>query len=500
MKTRDRLEKLHKLASLRETQAKNRQKKFFDQRSKVRELEIGQRVLILLPTSTNKLLAEWKGPYTVLEKVSPVDYKIQMNRKSSKVFHINMLKAYFEREESTGTQEREEAVQCLDFCETQLVQFYHDLVSNLDAAQNSDQKQTDVIIMDFAKAFDKVPHRRLLYKLEYYGIRGSTHKWISSWLSERSQKVVLDGQASDPVPVLSGVPQGSVLGPVLFLIFINDLPENIRSSVRLFADDCVLYRNIKSPIDCQILQDDLNSLAQWETDWQMKFNVAKCHSMRVTRHLPENQIQFEYSLHQQRLEQVQSAKYLGITITDNLDWGQHVTEISCKATKTMGFLRRNLALAPRHTKEVAYKTLVRPQLEYAAPIWHPYHDTQIAQVEKVQRTAARWTCRRWRNTSSVGNMLDELEWPSLEARREQSSLTFFYKIHSGTVSLDKDKYLTPAPNIRSTRATREFQYTRYLAYSDALKNSFFPRTIPVWNSLPSSVVSSKTPEEFKALI
>ena len=178
----------------------------------------------------------------------------------------------------------------------------------------------------------------------------------------------------------------------------------------------------------------------------------------------------------------------------------HVSEISCKATKTMGFLRRNLALAPRHTKEVAYKTLVRPQLEYAAPIWHPYHDTQIAQVEKVQRTAARWTCRRWRNTSSVGDMLDELEWPSLEARREQSSLTFFYKIHSGTVSLDKDKYLTPAPNIRSTRATREFQYTRYLAYSDALKNSFFPRTIPVWNSLPSSVVSSKTPEEFKALI
>ena len=99
------------------------------------------------------------------------------------------------------------------------------------------------------------------------------------------------------------------------------------------------------------------------------------------------------------------------------------------------------------------------------------------------------------NTSSVGDMLDELEWPSLEARREQSSLTFFYKIHSGTVSLDKDKYMTPAPNIRSTRASREFQYTRYLAYSEALKNSFFPRTY-----LPSSVVSSKTPEELKALI
>ena len=118
----------------------------------------------------------------------------------------------------------------------------------------------------------------------------------------------------------------------------------------------------------------------------------------------------------------------------------------------------------------------------------------------MQKTAARWTCRRWRNTSSVGDMLDELEWPSLEARREHSSLTFFYKIHSGTVVLDKDKYLTPAPNLQRTRASHGLQYTRYFAYSDALKNSFFPRTIPLWNSLPSSVVSSKTIEELKGLI
>ena len=180
-----------------------------------------------------------------------------------------------------------------------------------------------------------------MYKLDYYGIRGSTHKWISSWLPERSQNVVLGGQASDPAPVLSGVQQGSVLGPVLFLIFINDLPENIRSSVHLSADDCVIYRNTKFPMDCQILQDDMNSLAQREDDLQMKFNVAKCHSMRVNRHLPENLIQLEYSLQQEKLEQVQSAKCLGITITDNLDCGQHVSEISYKATKTMGFLWRN---------------------------------------------------------------------------------------------------------------------------------------------------------------
>ena len=122
----------------------------------------------------------------------------------------------------------------------------------MDSVLKHDQKQTDEINMDFAKAFDKVQHRRLLYKLDYYVIRGFTHKWIASWLSGRSQKVVLGGQASDPVPVLSGVPHGSVLGPATFLIFINDLPESIRLSVRLFADYCVLYRNSKSPTDCQI--------------------------------------------------------------------------------------------------------------------------------------------------------------------------------------------------------------------------------------------------------
>ena len=253
--------------------------------------------------------------------------------------------------------------------------------------------------------------------------------------------MVLDDQASDPVPVLSGVPQGSVL------IFINELPDNIRSSDCLFADDCVLYRNTKTLTDCQIFQDDLNSLGQWESDWQMKFNVAKCHSMRVTRHLPSNQIHFNYSLRQQILEQAQSAKYLGITITDNLERGQHVSEISSKATKTLGFLRRNLALAPRHTKEVAYQTLVRPQLEYAAPIWHPYNETETKKVENVQKTAVRWVCRQWHNTSSVDDMLDEIDWPSLEGHRLKSSLTFFYKIHSGTMSLDKDKYLTPAPRL-----------------------------------------------------
>ena len=196
--------------------------------------------------------------------------------------------------------------------------------------------------------------------------------------------------------------------------------------------------------------------------------------MRVTRHQHHKQILFDYSLHNQTLENVQPAKYLGITITDNMDWRQHVSEISSKATKTLGFLRRNLAFAPMSTKEVAYKTLVRPKIEYVVPIWSPHSKLQNNQIEKVQRTAARWTCRRRRNTSSVGVMLDELEWPSLEARRDQSSLFLFHKIHCGAVFIEKDKYMTPAHSLKTTRSSHSAQYRRHQTYNDALKNFPFP--------------------------
>ena len=167
------------------------------------------------------------------------------------------------------------------------------------------------------------------------------------------------------------------------------------------------------------LQEDLTSLGQWEADWQMKFNAAKCHSMRMTRHQQHKQLLFDYSLHSQTLENVQSGKCLGITISDNMDWGQHISEISSKATKTLGFLRRNLTFAPKSTKEIAHKTLDRRKLEYGAPIWSLTQNFSN-QVEKVQRTAAPWTCWSWQNTSSDSEMLDELEWQSLEARRYRS--------------------------------------------------------------------------------
>ena len=138
-----------------------------------------------------------------------------------------------------------------------------------------------MIIMDFSKAFDTVPHNRLLNKLNRYGIRNKTHNCISNFLKYCKQRVIIDGEHSTWTQVISGVPQGTVLGPLLFLTYINDLPSNIHSSIRLFAYDCVLYTEIKNESDSQELQKDLNSLMKWEYDWQMHFNPQQCFVMSL---------------------------------------------------------------------------------------------------------------------------------------------------------------------------------------------------------------------------
>jgi hypothetical protein len=163
-------------------------------------------------------------------------------------------------------------------CETQILNFTSEMTEGI-----AKGKQYDANVMDFSKAFDRVPHRRLLRKAEYCGIQGPILHWVSSFLSDRKQRVLIDGAHSDVRDVISGVPQGTVLGPVLFLIFINDLPGHISSSCKLFADDLVVYREIKDSQDAELLQKDMDSLAQWETKWGMKFNLDKCESISLTR-------------------------------------------------------------------------------------------------------------------------------------------------------------------------------------------------------------------------
>ena len=213
-------------------------------------------------------------------------------------------------------------------CETQLIEFVHDIAYNM-----QEGIQNGVVVMDFAKAFDKVAHNRLLYKLSSYGVKGNTLGWIGSFLCGRSQKVVLEGKSSSSVPVLSGVLQGSLLGPVLFLIYINDLPEYVsNSAVRLFADDTRLYLTIHNSSDCDKLQEDLNNLERWESDWQMSFHPEKCEVIHITT--KKTPILHTYSLHGHILSSVPKIKYLGVHISQDLKWNSHINSTSLKANQT----------------------------------------------------------------------------------------------------------------------------------------------------------------------
>ena len=174
-----------------------------------------------------------------------------------------------------------------------------------------------MFVPDFAKAFDTVAHKRLLGKLESYDIDGNLYGWIQSFLKGKSQRVGVDSETSGPASVKSGVPQGSVLGPLLFLIFINDLAEYTTSTVRLFADDCVMYKSVKSVRDCQELQQDLIQLQAWQERWQQGFNPRKCNVMRTT-HVTRKKIEYPYTLDDTPLADTPSTSYLGVQLFSDL--------------------------------------------------------------------------------------------------------------------------------------------------------------------------------------
>ena len=222
-------------------------------------------------------------------------------------------------------------------CESQLIITMEDIMRRYDQ-----KKQIDLVILDFSKAFDTVPHRKLLHKLNNYGIQGNILRWISSFLMDRQQRVIVEGEASSKCTVDSGVPQGTVLGPLLFLCHINDLPLHVTSQVRLFADDCLLYREINNYADHVALQEDLKSLEGWATNWGMKFNATKCYLMSI--HRSKSPSSHLYSLNNHILKQVQDNPYLWAQISENLKWTTHIDKICNRANSILGFIRRNLKL------------------------------------------------------------------------------------------------------------------------------------------------------------
>ena len=209
------------------------------------------------------------------------------------------------------------------------------------------------MVLDFSKAFDTVPHDRLLSKLEHYGITGPILNWISVFLKGREQRVLVGGAASSQTSVDSGVPQGTVLDPLLFLLHTNDLPQVVSSQVRLFADDCLLYRDIRCRDDQVALQRDLDTLRNWGDTWGMRFNAAKCNVLRISRSkTPHTNF---YTLGGPILDEVNQAKYLGVTITNELSWYAHIDITTNKAHSTLGFLRRNLRGCPSKQRDRLYQ-------------------------------------------------------------------------------------------------------------------------------------------------
>ena len=347
----------------------------------------------------------------------------------------------------------------------------------------NDSGQVDMLVLDFAKAFDTVAHKRLLGKLESYGIDGNLYGWIQSFLEGRTQRVGVDGETSGPASVKSGVPQGSVLGPLLFLIFINDLAEHTTSTVRLFADDCVMYKSVKSVRDCQELQQDLIQLQAWQERWLLRFNPRKCNIMRAT-HATRKKIEFPYALDDTPLADTPSTSYLGVELSSDLRWNKQVKKTVAKGNQTLGVLKRNLRHCPRSIKDMAYKTILRPKLEYASAVWDPFTEDNIRKLEAVQRRAARFVCNSYRQTASVSSMLSELSWPLLEQRRAEARLGLFHRIVHKSVDIDAATLMT-----RSTRLTRkanEVQYTRHMTSKDCYKFSFIPRTIIQWNGIAAT--------------
>src|SRR5260221_4024738 len=267
-------------------------------------------------------------------------------------------------------------------CESQLVLSIDDWAKVIDRGS-----QVDVAILDSSKAFDTVPHERLKSKLWGYGIRARTLSWIDAFLADRRQRVQINSSRSDWAPVTSGVPQGTVMGPLLFLVYINDIVNNIHSQIRLFADDCIVYRQIESLNDCHVLQNDLDSLCKWQDKWEMHFNVDKCHVMHMTR--KRNAIILAYFMKEIPLTTVDTCTYLGLEIQNNLRWDKHVVKVGKKANKVLGLLRRNISCCSVETKAAAYMSLVRPLLEYATAAWDPYRKSHVESLEQVQRRAAR---------------------------------------------------------------------------------------------------------------
>ena len=363
----------------------------------------------------------------------------------------------------------------------------------------------DLAFLDFAKAFDKVSHSGLLVKLEAFGFDQLIIKWVEAFLNDRRQRVVLGDVMSSWEAVMSGIGQGTSIGPLLFIIFINDMTTKFKHPCKLFADDSKLISVIRNISDCHQLQTDLDEAVQWSRVWKMEFNNDKCKVMHLGR---KNRILTTYSLletqNDQRtdLQTTSLERDLGIHISSDLKWHHHSKIAANKALAVLGILQRSFSYWTTDTIKPLFNTFVRPHLEYAATAWSPYHKQDIVRLENVQRRATKLVpCLK---NMSYEDRLKYLNMTSLSDRRARGDAIQYYKCVNGhnlvnwyhPNSLTNSLNVTgPANAVRGHRHRLDRQYT---PKCPSRHNFFTNRVVPIWNAIPPEAIEAQTVNAFKS--
>jgi hypothetical protein len=356
-----------------------------------------------------------------------------------------------------------------------------------------ERKQTDVIYFDLSKAFDSVPHKLLIHKLKSFGIHGRLLDWITHYLSDRKQRVTLDGTCSAWLPVASGVPQGSILGPILFLLYINDLPDILSPDTlcAIFADDTKIYRQITDIADTKALQEDINNIALWGQTWGLKFNNTKTVHLTIAT---KTSIETTFTMGEDNIEKVESTNDLGIEVRNDLKWSSHIDKIVKKAKQRLGLIIRTLGFdAPRRAKQTAYISLVRSILETGSQLWSPHDKDSLSKLEKVQRTATKYITNNPHITQqgyvNYKTRLLETGLLPLSYRREIADLSYFCKhLHSDITNLID--FITENKRQGGIRTRSQSQAITYTIPKTKTSQSahFYPARIArLWNSLPENL-------------
>ena len=371
-------------------------------------------------------------------------------------------------------------------CFTNLLMFLEDITKHIDEGT-----PVDVIYMDFRKAFDSVPHQRLLKKVKAHGISGKVYKWIEEWLTNREQRVVLKGETSSWEKVMSGVPQGSVLGPLLFIIYINDIDSNIVSILSKFADDCKLAYKVATVEDTNTVQADIDTLGAWSEKWQLVFHPDKC----KTLHFGHSNEKKQYYLNNQQIKSVTSEKDLGVYITEDLKQHKHVAEIAKRANRMLGMIKRTITCKSIENIMSYYKSLVRPIIDYASGIWNPYHKKDIIKLEKIQRRATK-IITELRNKPYEAR-LKKCKLMTLEQRRRRYDQIEMFKVMKGIYKIDKDQLFELNKN--PTRG-HELKVQKKFSRLNVRKNFFTNRVVDDWNHLPVAAITAKNVLGFKKVM